>query len=56
MTRTNFKCCRCKKELPIKDKGGNYYVEDYCKECWQCAKKYIGKSWGGEVDDKGYSF
>lgn len=49
------KCKSCKKEVTNKNKGGNYYDDIYCKLCWKKAKKYIGRSWGGEVDDRGYS-
>jgi len=49
------KCYSCKKEITPENTGGNYYMETYCKECWERVKKYIGKSWGGELDDRGYS-
>jgi hypothetical protein len=49
-------CQSCKIEITKKNRGGNYYMEVYCKKCWEQTKKYIGRSWGGEVDDRGYNY
>lgn len=56
MGKEQFTCYGCHKLCDYENKGGNYYYERYCKECWKKAKKYIGKSWGGEVEDKDYNY
>ena len=52
------KCVSCKKQITKETFGGNYYHDEYCKECWEHSKKYIGRSWGGEemIGDIHYEF
>lgn len=50
-----LKCYSCQTPITEENRGGSYYMEVYCKACWEHKKKYIGRSWGGEIDDRDYT-
>ena len=50
------KCKYCGVVITKRNRGGNYYNDVWCKKCWLTAKKGVGRSWGGDVDDRGYNY